>query len=73
MTRTSTISVLLIKNPQNGIRAQMVLKLTHKLQMVEIETGRQPHWRPEVKGLVWIMMLLFVYKQKYLNKLFPIM
>ena len=31
MTRT-------IKNPQHGIRAQMVLKLTNKLKMVEIET-----------------------------------
>ena len=31
MTRT-------IKNPHNGIRAQMVLKLTNKLQMAEIET-----------------------------------
>ena len=28
----------LIKNPQHGIRAQMVLKLTDKLQMAEIET-----------------------------------
>ena len=31
MTRT-------IKNPQHGIRAQMVLKITKKLKMVEIET-----------------------------------
>ena len=31
MTRT-------IKNPQHGIRAQVVLKLTNKLQMAEIET-----------------------------------
>ena len=31
MTRT-------IKNPQHGITAQMVLKLTNKLQMAEIET-----------------------------------
>ena len=31
MTRT-------IKNPQHGIRAQMVLKLTKKLKMVETET-----------------------------------
>ena len=27
-----------IKNPQHGIRVQMVLKLTNKLKMVEIET-----------------------------------
>ena len=27
-----------IKNPQHGIRAHMVLKLTNKLQMAEIET-----------------------------------
>ena len=27
-----------IKNPQHGIRAQMVLKLINKLQMAEIET-----------------------------------
>ena len=27
-----------IKNPQNGIRQQMVLELTNKLKMVEIET-----------------------------------
>ena len=32
MTRT-------IKNPQHEIREQMVLKLTNKLQMVEIENG----------------------------------
>ena len=31
MTRT-------IKNPQDGIRVQMVLKLTNELKMVEIET-----------------------------------
>ena len=31
MTRT-------IKNPQHGIREQMVLKLTNKPKMVEIET-----------------------------------
>ena len=29
---------LTIKNPQHGIRVQMVLKLIQKLQMVEIET-----------------------------------
>ena len=46
-----------IKNPQHGIRAQMVLKLTW-----------QPHWRLKVKALVWIMMLAFLYKQKKLNK-----
>ena len=28
-----------IKNPQHGIRAQMVLKLTNKLQKAEIETN----------------------------------
>ena len=28
-----------IKNPQHGTRAQMVLKLTNKLQVAEIETG----------------------------------
>ena len=27
-----------VKNPQHRIRAQMVLKLTNKLQMVEIKT-----------------------------------
>ena len=32
MTRT-------IKNPQHGIRAPIVLKLTNKLKMVEIETN----------------------------------
>ena len=31
MTRT-------IKNPQHGIKAQMVLKLANKLHVVEIET-----------------------------------
>ena len=31
MTRT-------IKNPQHGIKAQIVLKLTNKLQLAEIET-----------------------------------
>ena len=29
---------LKIKNPKHGIRMQMVLKLTNKLKMVEIET-----------------------------------
>ena len=28
-----------IKNPQNGIRVKIVLKLTNKLKMVEIETA----------------------------------
>ena len=28
----------IIKNPQHGIRAKTVLKLTNKLKMVEIET-----------------------------------
>ena len=31
MTRT-------LKNPQHGIRAQMMLKLSNKLKIVEIET-----------------------------------
>ena len=30
--------MLKIKNPKHGIRMQMVLKLTNKLKMVEIET-----------------------------------
>ena len=30
-----------IKNPQHGIRAKMLLKLTNKLKMVEIETDNR--------------------------------
>ena len=32
-----------IKNPQHGIRAQMALKLTNKLQMAEIEANSCIH------------------------------
>ena len=59
------LKTISIKNRQDGIRVQMVVKLISKIFTNGVNWSWQLHWHLEVKELVWIMKLAFVYKQKY--------